>query len=117
MLLLKTSILLDWVRIFALNHTNTTFFRVSSALIVLNVCAWVACIFVMIFACVPPAKSWHFWLDGKCQDKAPRDGFFATFNLIMDIFIFLLPQRVIWTLQMSRRRKTGISVVFSVGLL
>jgi hypothetical protein len=63
-----------------------------------------------IFGCVPVEKSWHFRMVGKRLDRRARDTFNASFNLI-------LPQRIIWKLQMSGSRKCGVAVVFSVGLL
>jgi hypothetical protein len=65
-----------------------------------------------IFGCVPVEKSWHFRMVGKRLDRRARDTFNASFNLIMDVFIFVL-----WKLQMSGSRKCGVAVVFSVGLL
>lgn len=60
---------------------------------------------------------WKFWIKGKCIDRKARDVTNATFNLLIDIFILLLPQKIIWSLNMSKSRKLGISVVFSIGLL
>ncbi|KAH7131786.1 hypothetical protein B0J11DRAFT_520121 [Dendryphion nanum] len=117
MIPLKTAILLEWNRIFALHRTNAPLFWISMFLIVLNVGSYFSGLFSLIFACIPVEKSWHFWLAGKCIDRRTRDVFNAAVNLIVDIFVFVLPQRILWKLHMSQRRKVGISVVFSVGLL
>lgn len=41
----------------------------------------------------------------------------AVFNLVLDILILLLPQQVIWTLQLTKSKKIGISFIFGVGIL
>lgn len=56
-------------------------------------------------------------MEGHCINKRALDLSSAYFNLVADLFILLLPQRVIWTLQMSRQRKIGVSSIFSVGIL
>lgn len=38
-------------------------------------------------------------------------------NAIIHIILLLLPQKVIWSLDMARHRKTGVSLVFMVGIL
>ncbi|KAF2868356.1 hypothetical protein BDV95DRAFT_621399 [Massariosphaeria phaeospora] len=117
MLMLKSAILLEWIRIFVLNRTNNTFFWVSTILVIVNIGVYFAAIITTIAACRPTERVWKFWITGKCIDRKTRDVTNAVFNLIIDIFILLLPQRIVWRLHMSGRRKFGISVVFSVGLL
>lgn len=38
-------------------------------------------------------------------------------NMLIDILIIILPMRPLWGLQMATKRKLGISVLFSLGLL
>lgn len=82
-----------------------------------NVLLYLSGIVATSLACIPLAKLWHTWLPGKCIDRKALDICTATFNLILDIVILILPQRVIWKLQMTTSRKVGISLVFSIGLL
>ena len=86
-------------------------------LIGLNVGLYISAVFAGVFGCTPVEKSWHFWVVGHCINKRNRDLFNASFNLATDVFIFLLPQRVVWGLQVNGSRKFGVSIVFSVGLL
>ena len=57
---------------------------------------------------VSPRCTWasrvSFWLIG-------------TFGVVSNVFIYLLPLPVIWTLQMPLRRKLGVSFIFATGLL
>jgi hypothetical protein len=41
----------------------------------------------------------------------------GVFTVVADLIIFTLPLPVIFRLQLSRQRKIGLGVVFSVGLL
>ncbi|KAF1950262.1 hypothetical protein CC80DRAFT_578600, partial [Byssothecium circinans] len=117
MLFLKSAILPEWMRIFVLNHTNTAFFHISTLLIIVNTGLYYSALFLAIFAWLPVSKSWHFWKDGECVNGQIRDITNASFNLVLDIFIFILPQRMTWRLYMSGRRKFGISLILSVGLI
>lgn len=117
MMLLKTAILLDWRRIFLLNHTHNVFFWLSRVLMILNIGIYGAGIITVLASCQPPERLWHFWIDGKCINAKLRDVINAIFNLAMDIFMLILPQRMIWSLQISTHRRVGISIIFSVGLL
>ena len=40
----------------------------------------------------------------------------AAINVALDVIIILIPQPVVWKLQMSRRKKLNVSIVFSFGL-
>ncbi|KAI8633017.1 hypothetical protein F5Y19DRAFT_471275 [Xylariaceae sp. FL1651] len=117
MVFAKVAILLEWSHIFSPDRTSRSFFWTSRFLMVITVLFYLANIISVFLTCTPFERNFHFWVQGTCIDQRARDIVIATFNLALDIFIFLLPQRTIWTLQMSTRRKFGISLVFSVGLL
>lgn len=87
------------------------------AVLLVNVLLYSSLVLVVLGTCRPFEKNWQFWLPGYCVNKQARDFVAASLNLVTDVFILILPQRVIWKLQMTRRRRIGVSVVFSVGLL
>ncbi|KAF3061048.1 hypothetical protein GL218_02993 [Daldinia childiae] len=113
----KTAILLEWARVFAPDHTRDTFFWACRFLMVLNILFYVGSIISVFLTCTPLERTWKFWVSGTCIAQRPRDIIIAAFNLALDTFILILPQGIIWTLQMNRKRKLGVSLVFSVGLL
>ncbi|KAF5870083.1 uncharacterized protein Bfra_010230 [Botrytis fragariae] len=98
LLFAKTAILIEWVQIFSPHRTHAFFY--CSAI-----------------TCLPHESIWQPWVKGKCIDRKALGVFTAIFNVIMDLLILLLPQRIIWTLRMTMARKIGISLVFSVGVL
>lgn len=86
-------------------------------MMILNILLYSSGIIAESLACIPLATIWEPWLMGKCMDKKILDITTAYFNLVMDLFILLLPQTVIWKLQMSRNKKIGVSIIFSFGVL
>lgn len=87
------------------------------ALIVANVLLYLSGAIATSLACLPLEKLWHPWVPGHCIDRRTLDLCTAAFNLVMDLSILILPQRVIWKLQMTAKRKLGVSLVFSIGLV
>ncbi len=41
----------------------------------------------------------------------------SSFNIASDVFLFALPVRLVWRLQLPARRKLAVSALFLVGLL
>ncbi|KAH7313900.1 hypothetical protein B0I35DRAFT_436077 [Stachybotrys elegans] len=117
MLLAKTAILIEWTRIFVPHGTRNTFFWATQIALVTNILVYVIGIIMSVVSCVPTEKIWEPWLEGRCFDRKAIDVTTAAFNLFLDIYILILPQRFIWSLQMSRPRKIGVSLIFSIGLL
>ncbi|KAI1802860.1 hypothetical protein F4811DRAFT_562889 [Daldinia bambusicola] len=113
----KPAILLEWIRIFVPHHERNAFYWTAWALIVINVALYISSCIATIFNCTPPNKSWKPWVEGFCSDRRALDVGMGFFNLAMDVFILVLPQRVIWRLQMTKARRIGVTVVFSVGVL
>lgn len=117
MMLAKAAILIEWVRIFVPRGTKNAFFYLSWGLVSFNTVFYAVAIIVSVASCIPTNKIWQPWVDGTCFDRRAADIATAWFNLMVDIFILVLPQNIIWKLQMSRARKLSASVVFSIGIL
>lgn len=84
---------------------------------VINAGFYISSIAVTFGNCRPLEKVWHFWVEGTCIDSKGRDVAGAAINLVLDISILAIPQKIIWTLHMDKRRKIGVAIAFSVGLL
>ncbi|KAI0798965.1 hypothetical protein GGR55DRAFT_702342 [Xylaria sp. FL0064] len=113
----KTAILIEWTRIFVADRQRNAFFYAACFLIALNTGVYAAGAIATGLACIPREKLWHPWVVGKCINRYALDSFTAFVNLAIDLGIFLLPQKVIWKLQMNKKRKIGISILFSVGII
>lgn len=116
LMLIKVVILLEWLHIFA-PVTRNYFFWFGHGLLWLNVLFYVAAILAVNFSCTPREKYWNRAMPGTCIETRPLEITSALINLIVDVGIFLLPQRVIWTLHMPTRRRLGVSAIFSLGIL
>ncbi|KAI0097293.1 hypothetical protein GGR51DRAFT_541289 [Nemania sp. FL0031] len=117
MIFLKSAILLEWIRLFVPGKTRNAFFWTCHAVAILNALYYLANIIVENVQCQPKAYWWDKSLTGHCLNGTVLALTSATVNLAFDIIILILPQKVIWTLNMSAMRRLGVSVVFVVGLL
>ncbi|KAH9893054.1 hypothetical protein F4778DRAFT_749438 [Xylariomycetidae sp. FL2044] len=115
--LLKVSILLDWLRIFSI-HGRGYFFWGCVAVITLQTGFGIAAIFLLNFQCLPHEAIWDITIvDKKCLDLNTLQLLSASIHLVSDVAIFLLPQKIIWTLHMSVQKRLGVAVVFGLGAL
>ncbi|KAK9413827.1 hypothetical protein SUNI508_11645 [Seiridium unicorne] len=69
-------------------------------------------------ACVPYEYNWNKLIAGSCNivNQSQTNLGSSIFNFILDVLVFFLPQRAIWQLKMSRKKKIGVSMVFMIGL-
>ena len=116
--LVKLSLLLQYLKIFVPVRNYSlmvvfTYFVIWSTSIF-----YLITTFFEIFACSPREKFWNRLItDGHCFDMNVINITAASINCISDFVILLLPQGVIWRLQMPFQRKLGISAIFLAGLL
>ncbi|KAI1173476.1 hypothetical protein F4777DRAFT_449930 [Nemania sp. FL0916] len=117
MIFLKSAILLEWIRLFVPGKTRNAFFWTCNVVALLNALYYTANIIVENVSCTPKAYWWDKSLTGHCLNGTVLALTSATVNLAFDIIILILPQRVIWSLNMSTLRRFGVSIVFVIGLL
>ncbi|RYP81173.1 hypothetical protein DL769_002121 [Monosporascus sp. CRB-8-3] len=116
-LLIKSAILLEWVFIFAPNKARNSFFWSSYIVLTTHGLFYVGMIILQLTACSPFERNWNVLTPGKCLDTTGIAVAISAINLAFDLVIFILPQKVIWALQMSMKRRLGISIIFAVGVL
>lgn len=112
---IKLAILLEFLRIFSPKRSNNTFW-ICHILIWLNFLFYVIIAFIYIFPCQPIERFWKRWIDGRCLDTARINLVAACFNSASDLSLLIAPQKVIWNLQMSSKRRLGVSAIFLAGL-
>ncbi|KAI0444503.1 hypothetical protein F4803DRAFT_572981 [Xylaria telfairii] len=109
MALLKVSIIYEWIQIFVPPKTRNWFFIISLTTIVVNVVYYLAAILVTTLICPTPATlcdySFLVFLNS------------ASINLASDLVLLVLPIKTIWKLQLPRRKKISISLVFGIGVI
>ncbi|KAI0437440.1 hypothetical protein F4803DRAFT_555988 [Xylaria telfairii] len=117
LLLIKIAIIREWIRVFGSVGVRGTFFWVSWVVLILNVLFYTGSILALGMSCLPAAKFWNPWVDGRCYSPRSFEYASSIINLILDLTILSLPQRIIWNLNMSPKTKAGVSFVFGIGLL
>lgn len=120
MLLVKTAILYEWKNLFVPKKIRNWFFWATTVMIAVNVIAYSVAIIMTCLRCRPTTKIWQPWLDGHCSDLSTQkstDVATSFINLALDVVILLLPQPIIWRLNVTRQRRIGLVLVFSLGIL
>ncbi|CAD6448648.1 e65e15e7-e58f-4bd6-a05a-23b24e3531a6 [Sclerotinia trifoliorum] len=113
---IKISILLQYIRIFTAGTRDLMFWS-CHALMWMTVVFYVILLFMTIFLCTPVPKFWNVLETGHCLNMNYVFLATGTANTISDFLIILLPQPIIWRLQMSFKEHVGVSAIFSTGLL
>ena len=107
----KISLLCLYRRIFAVQ----SFKRMSLLVGLLVVLWWLAATLANIFSCRPAELLWDLSLEGRCFNFNLFWFSIGIIETIIDIIILLLPIKMVMGLQMSRRNKIVLSLVFLLG--
>lgn len=96
----------------------------------IRVCFWIGTIFNIVLylgsmigyaaACVKrPNETWfEDQTSDRClRDTAPAGWVLGIAGLLSDIYLFVLPIPAVWQLQMPRKRKIAVTLLFAVALL
>ncbi|KAF4992244.1 hypothetical protein FGRMN_7274 [Fusarium graminum] len=75
-----------------------------------------AILLVIVFGCFPFEKSWDFTvLEGSCVDRPAVYICTAALGIGTDLILLVMPLPMILRLQMPRRQKAGLVVLFIIG--
>ncbi|KAI0121425.1 hypothetical protein F4776DRAFT_630805 [Hypoxylon sp. NC0597] len=113
----KLSILMQYIQVFMPANQPKVMYRTTMSIIGLNFGYYLARTFIEIFACQPVAKAWDPLItEGRCIDVMSRDVASGIINTTSDFVILILPQLVIWRLNISFKNKTAVSVIFLIAV-
>ncbi|KAL2818575.1 hypothetical protein BJX63DRAFT_419123 [Aspergillus granulosus] len=106
----KIAILIEWCRLFAPigSRLKSPFWVGCVTIIFVQTTANIAIIVALNLQCIPHKAIYDFRITGNCFDLYKLQVGSASIHLICDVVIFLLPQRTIWTLKMSWRKRLGV---------
>ncbi|CAI7650979.1 unnamed protein product [Penicillium glandicola] len=110
----RLAILLLYIEIFP---GNQKFFWCATGVGCLVFIYWVSAILTIALLCSPVAYNWDRTISGKCGDVLKIQYASAGFNMGIDLGVVLLPLPIVWRLQMSSRKKTGVTASFAIGIL
>ncbi|KAI1429666.1 hypothetical protein F5Y12DRAFT_795194 [Xylaria sp. FL1777] len=114
---LKVAILLEWARIFAPPGARGLFYKMCHILLWMNVLFYGSKILLINLECIPHRAIWDKTIPAKCLDQKIVYLVAAAIGVISHIFILALPQTIIWKLKMNMKKKVGVSLIFTVGVL
>ncbi|KAI4221799.1 MAG: hypothetical protein L6R36_006633 [Xanthoria steineri] len=116
--LAKASLLLFLYRIFHVDRR----FRIAAWVVggMLGIWATVT-VFLAIFACRPVKASWNLKLrmdpKTKCEPKSwDVENIYGFCNIITDFALIIMPLPLVWRMQMDRKKKIGVALVFASGV-
>ena len=113
----KLTILLQIQHIFVVDRKSVRFLMVQLVIWVNGLWYFIN-IFLNAFPCTPRDKVWNPLIPGHCTISFDHVDLVSTiFNVVSDISILIMPIMWVWKLQMARKRKIGVSLVFAIGAL
>lgn len=117
MIFIKAAILLQWVRIFTPGERNF-FFWLCYAVASINAIFYLVTILVDLLRCRPIQYHWDKSIPGgHCDNVDLLSPLSGGINVLLDLSILIIPQKIIWNLNLAFKKKIGVSLVFVVGLL
>ncbi|KAF2767033.1 hypothetical protein EJ03DRAFT_276931, partial [Teratosphaeria nubilosa] len=84
----------------------------------LNLGYVVAFMVVTMFQCTPVNAAWLTWdkeHGGTCRDINAQSWASAATNIVLDIFVVVLPMPVLWQLNLNPRKRLLVMLMFRVG--
>lgn len=110
--LVKMSVLMFYARIFSSVRKYQISFWVMGCVIV----GWgIAINFLAIFTCTPVAAAWNPAVPGVCLSTQATFRGATISNIVIDLWLLLLPLPMLWSLHIGRARKVGLVGVFAAG--
>lgn len=111
--LIKISILDLYTTIFP----NRSFIRIAHSLIGLCCAVMIAFLIERALICRPVAYNWDTNINGSCGNTSEQYIAIVSIDLIIDVFIIVLPMPVLWGLQLKTSKKLAIMAIFALGFV
>ena len=113
MLSVKASLLLLYLRI----SPRVIFRRIVKSLLVLFTLDAIVFSGMAMFQCSPVDRAWLWTKPGRCNNRELLYKAQGLWSLFQNLVIIFLPVPTVLKLQMSRRRRALLLLVFAVGLM
>ena len=116
MAMVKISILCFFLRMFPVKRLETLIY-VTMALCFGSGLAW---FFATLFQCWPIPYSWEQWhgeYEGHCNHFQLQGWILAGVNITLDLIILVLPLKQLYELDLSKRKRFSVMMMFLVGIL
>jgi hypothetical protein len=81
----------------------------------ISILYWLAQITLLLRICQPIALQWNPTRGGgHCGDITKQEISSAVMNMILDLFIVIIPMPVLWSLRISLKKKIAIAGIISL---
>ncbi|KAK1998617.1 CFEM domain-containing protein [Colletotrichum falcatum] len=113
---IKASILFLYLRIFP----DEGFRRILWYTQLINLLAFVAYTTTTVFLCQPISYFWTGWAketEGRCINLNAFAEGNGAFNVIMDVWMLILPLSQVYNLNMKLKKKLGVMLMFGIGII
>lgn len=116
---MKIALIIEWCRVFyPQDRWKDSIFLAGAFIVFCQGAFAIAAVFILQFECVPREAIWNKLItDYKCIKLGPLQDLSGSLHLVSDIVIFILPQKMIWGLHMSMKKRIGVALIFGLGLL
>ncbi|KAF1348155.1 hypothetical protein BDV97DRAFT_298975 [Delphinella strobiligena] len=111
---IKLSYMTFYCRVFRI---RADFMRWAYGLIAVIISWWIGNTLQALLICRPFVKSWIPTTPGQCGNSILAYAMVAIFNIATDVAMLLLPMPYIGSLQMQKKKKYVLILMFGVGLL
>ncbi|KAF2264979.1 hypothetical protein CC78DRAFT_616364 [Lojkania enalia] len=116
-LLIKIAMLIQVLRVFVPRGSQSKTYYIVHFLIWSTSLYYVINFFAMVFTCNPIHKAWEPWVEGKCLNMSAIAITTGVINLLGDVTILAVCQRVIWkVVKIDRKQRVQLSAVFLAGI-
>ncbi|KAH7038966.1 hypothetical protein B0J12DRAFT_250037, partial [Macrophomina phaseolina] len=108
----KLSVLSFYVRFCRYQRLRMTVYAVTVVVTIYSIISS----FVFLYACRPITKFWDLRIKhGSCINKLTIPIFNGVMNTATDFIILLLPIFILWRVQVPKRQKIGLILIFMTG--
>lgn len=114
--LTKIAILAFYLKVFP----NEGFRRVCWVTVAVCLCSFPSFSIFTMFYCTPVSYTWEGWtgeVAGHCLSFNTFAWIQTSINIVLDTFILILPLPLVWRLNMGKRKRVLLMLMFSVGVL
>ncbi|KAJ8131920.1 hypothetical protein O1611_g1703 [Lasiodiplodia mahajangana] len=114
----KAAIITEWSRIFVPRGTRCGFYWACKVLLAVIFLSQAAFIVTENLSCTPHQKIWDKTIqEGYCISERIFHVPAVYLNVGIILIILILPQKTIWELKTTLKKRIGISLIFLVGIL
>lgn len=109
----RIALLLMYLRLFGASQP----FKYATWAVVFFVTGYLSSnILTLFFGCTPISKYWRHNEPGHCIVLVQADYAYGSMNVVSDVLMFVLPLPMVWQLNLSRKEKFGLVLVFMGGI-